>query len=425
MALYKITVKKQMLTNQGMLEPGMSVQVSNKLLSVLLICAFVASSAFGQRNEDVREAQLSNNIERLIELSNSQGDIATEAQKALLTTVSYSEITNYQIAMQYYDKAKNTPAIEPVFKEYMEKYKQTELLNIKGMNVGELTKYMSMSNEKNSLAKYAIINTILQHRNQLTLDNLNYLCAELPLYTYEFNAERKTRVKESQELLRTHVKQYTIEESKFMKNFCYIIERSAYDYLYESYGYIAEAYSKISKLPENEDDIEKQFNMIVQTVFSSDKYRSYLQNEINNFCAQVNKQRALYAKTAGVNKFTKLSLKVPNISFDNYSADRKAINKIITEIEDNKTYNGVANTVSTIGSFIPGWRWVIKAGAFLAKVYLSSSLVENIMEARKEYMQDVLVALEQKIMDETQAVEDQLYKQMIDNESKYIQDVQK
>ena len=33
MALYKVTVKKQMLTNQGVLEPGMSVQVSSMILA--------------------------------------------------------------------------------------------------------------------------------------------------------------------------------------------------------------------------------------------------------------------------------------------------------------------------------------------------------------------------------------------------------
>jgi len=378
-------------------------------------------------------AQLDNDINTLISLSkSSDASVRSQAQKALLTTTEFNNI-DFDVAASYYDDAKSNPDIERLFRQMYEDKKIDEIGKFKEKDIAGINQYANMSDNKMDLTLELLENSIYDHKDELSLQELNYICAELPKYhNSDFNKERSTRIPEIQTVLKRNVSTYVNDEAKFIRNFNYIIEKSAYEYLYECYQHIAKAYSTVSKVPGDVESMEAQYRYIVSKVMAGEEFRKYMQQEVDLFCEHVDNGRLVYCMAAGKPSFEKLSIQVPEITFSGYSAVDSSLVNIVAEREDyestQNTVNGVATAVGIIGGIFGmglGGSLLTTGVKTLAKMYFSSEMVERITMARKNYMNDVLLAMESDVRTQSEMIQESLGKQLMANEKKFKEYVEK
>lgn len=394
-----------------------------KTLFSLAIALSTLGQSYSQTNPVVSQAQLNDNVLTLIDLANSKDPaIKAQAEKALLT--GNWTVFSYETADTYYQKAQNNPNLEPIFKELREQSKLRELNSIKGMDLAEIKKYQAISPQKAELANETLNESIYRHKEELSLDELNYICSEMRnFHNNELNQERTTRIPEIQDKLKDNVNSYIDVEKQFINNINYLVEKSAFDYLYSSYKHIAQEYSQVTRVPGNVDAIEQQYRKIVEQMFSSDEFRKYLEFEVNKFCDEINASRELYSLAAGYKNYKELALSIPEFDFANYSADDSSLVRIVKEtreyLETRQTVNKVAGYVEDFGNEVGSWFGFGKAGTVVGAIgktaanwYFSSEMVDNIANARRNYMTEVLSALEQIVSEETNSIQQSFREQI-------------
>lgn len=406
--------------------------MTNRLLSIVLSIVFAASAAFGQTSSQVLEAQYNNDIAALLECCNSRNKkIADDAYKALFAYANLDGLSLNDI-VKYYNIAKGNPALEQLFGEMYEKKKQALYESYKYKTVKAVMEEARYSPEKKELISDFIRDNIGSHLDELTYNDLTYLHNELPDYMFsDVQNERNSRTAEKQALVKSCVSQYCDLETQHIKKFCYVFEKSMWEYLYLNYGRVIVEYAN-HELPESAEAMAKQYRTYVKNEFSEAKFKSFMQGELDKFCAEINKVRSSYASQCGRTDYVKLSLEMPVVKFSNYSASDDNLQKIIDEKasykESTKTVDMLATGANLVSWFFDGGvvsNLLITGAKHLITSGLADDMAEKVLEARKMYVSDVLKAMEYNGESQFASVENALKQQLIDNEKTFRNDVEK
>jgi hypothetical protein len=203
------------------------------------------------------------------------------------------------------------------------------------------------------------------------------------------------------------------------------------EYLYLNYGKVIVAYANTA-LPETTDEMESQYKSLVKAEVSDAKFKSFMQNELDKFCAEINKARSSYAHQCGKSNYVKLALKMPDVKLSNYSVSTESLLKIVDERksykENTKTADWIATGASVVASFFDcGFlsNALITGAKHLVTSSLADDMAENVLEARKEYLSKVLKSLEENTENQFSTVENSLKQQLSDNEIQFRNDLEK
>ena len=78
-----------------------------------------------------------------------------------------------------------------------------------------------------------------------------------------------------------------------MPKLFYILRYKALNYIYSSFGQIAERYSNV-ELPEYPNEMTKQFDNIMNSYLDIQEFNDILQQEVDRFCQRINSTRTFY-----------------------------------------------------------------------------------------------------------------------------------
>lgn len=403
-----------------------------KRLSLLLIATFTVATTYGQSSIDVLQAQYNNDITALLSYCNSRDkEIANEAYKALFAYTDLNSLSFPEIA-KYYNIAKTNPTLEPLFGKLYEEFRQKFYASYKSQTISQVWTERSRYNDRQELIDDFFKDNFGNYLDELTFEDLTYLQHEVPTFMYrEIQRERDSRTSEKQALAKKNAYQYCNLEKQHIDKLCYVFEKSILEYLYLNYGQVIVAYAK-HELPNTVEAMDAQYKQYVKKEFSDTKFRSFMQGELNKFCAEINKVRSNYAKQCGKTNYVKLTLNMPKVNISSYSAPTDNLQKILTEkaeYEDSKsTVDGIATVAGAIATFFDGGllsNLLITGAKHLITGGMASDMQENVLEARKSYISDVLQSMEQNIESQFSSVENSLKQQLSDNELKFRNDVEK
>lgn len=406
--------------------------MKNGLLSILLATVFAAGTASGQTNADVLKAQYNHDITALLNYCNSSDkQIADEAYKALFVYTDLNNLSFSEIA-KYYNIVKYNPTLEPLFGTMYEQYRQKFYASYKSKTVSQVFEEKGHYSDRRDLIDDFLRENIGKHLDELTFDELTYLQHEVPNFmSSEVQRERNSRTEEKQALVKKNAYQYCNLEKQHIDKLCYVFEKSIMEYLYLNYGQVIVAYAN-NELPNTVEAMDAQYKQFVKNEFSDAKFKSFMQGELNKFCAEINKVRSGYAKQCGKTNYVKLTLNMPKVNISSYSAPTDNLQKILDEkadYEDSKsTVDGIATVAGAIATFFDGGllsNILITGAKHLITGGMASDMQENVLEARKSYISDVLQSMEQNIESQFSSVENSLKQQLSDNELKFRNDVEK
>ncbi len=403
-----------------------------KRLSLLLIATFTVATTYGQSSIDVLQAQYNNDITALLNYCNSRDkNIADEAYKALYV---YSDLTDLSLndIVKYHDLTKYNPTLRPLFDEKYEDVKQNLYAKYKYKTVKDVINEANYYPEKRELVNEFLKTNIGDHLDELSYDELTYLRHEVPGYmSYAVQSERDGRTVEKQMIAKSNANHYCDLEKEHIDNLYYVFEKSVMEYLYLNYGKVIVAYANTA-LPETTDEMESQYKSLVKAEVSDAKFKSFMQNELDKFCAEINKARSSYAHQCGKSNYVKLALKMPDVKLSNYSVSTESLLKIVDERksykENTKTADWIATGASVVASFFDGGflsNALITGAKHLVTSSLADDMAENVLEARKEYLSKVLKSLEENTENQFSTVENSLKQQLSDNEIQFRNDLEK
>lgn len=403
-----------------------------KRLSLLLIATFTVVTTYGQSSIDVLQAQYNNDVTSLLKLcNNSNKKIAEDAYKALFV---YSDISDLSLdeVVRYYDITKNNTTLSPLFGAKIEDAKQNLFSKFKSKTVKDVINEGKYNSAKSELVNEFLKTNIGDHLDELSYDELTYLRHEVPGYmSYAVQSERDGRTVEKQMIAKSNANHYCDLEKEHIDNLYYVFEKSVMEYLYLSYGKVIVAYAQ-AKLPESTETMVSQYKSLVKKEISDAKFKSFMQKELDKFCTEINNARSSYAKQCGKNDYVKLTLKMPDLHLSNYSASSAALQKIVDERQSYKDNTKAADWIATGANAVA---WLLDGGLLSnvlitgAKHLVTSGLAEdmenNVLSARKEYISNVLNALEENTESQFSIVENSLKEQLSDNEIQFRNDLEK
>ena len=271
----------------------------------------------------------------------------------------------------------------------VQKQKEVKILNeIRNLTVQEFVAYgMEFPQRRGLLSVYAD-SILMPHINELSLTELiyydDYLSRDFHDKIYQ---EINSRTDEIYALLKEKNGDYRNYEKELTERLKYLIEYSLWSFYVAGHKELNNAYSEIGIVPDDPYLAAEQYQKLVKICFPTHLIRENLQNEVDKYCAEINKARAEYYRAAGEKSYPWLSYKVPEFKINSYAAVDPlrdisgARERFIRNRED------ISTGTSVLGWLFGGVVGLVAQG--IGDWFAIDGLVSSEFTARKKYMDGV------------------------------------
>ena len=114
----------------------------------------------------------------------------------------------------------------------------------------------------------------------------------------EIKRKKVEKKSEIRQIFKNELNTYCDMEEKQLPKLFYILRYKALNYIYSSFGQIAERYSNV-ELPEYPNEMTRQFDNIMNSYLDIQEFNDILQQEVARFCQKINSTRTFYLQQVG------------------------------------------------------------------------------------------------------------------------------
>ena len=369
-----------------------------KRTCILLIFIATSMAAYSQKinrtdTEAIDRAYLEQDISTLISFHTSAPDLKKKIEDFLFIGIDYNEYTYEQI-LEFCRLSGNDDILNKEF-ERIKADKDVEILEyVSQLTAEQLAQYLQYFKERKTLVDLYIHNTIQQNLDLLSYLELSYIERKSGFsFMEEIKRKKVEKKSEIRQIFKNELNTYCDMEEKQLPKLFYILRYKALNYIYSSFGQIAERYSNV-ELPEYPNEMTRQFDNIMNSYLDIHEFNDILQQEVARFCQKINSTRTFYLQQVGrQNNFNWIVHFSPLHSFEykynmSYFHEIAGIrDKLLESQEKTSTWSGVLG-------FFTDWAGVGKALLDMGSI---TDEAKQEVQLRKDYMLSIVTSLELSI----------------------------
>ena len=380
-------------------------------------CFLYADSVLAQVSENTIIALRNNDIGKLYSIYRSNVNERVAIENFLCTVVDWDKIT-YEELMDV-SCVEDSSYFSYLTKYYMAEKENSFLKSVTKLSAEGLGEYIEKYPRRLPVIYKYLQSVLFEDLYSLSYEELDYLYRE---FKYPYKAEvvenYTARVEEGYAYARSNIDEYCDIEQECSDRLILVVKASAYQYLYTRFQAVADSYSQIGLVPDDSYSITRQFQRIVEAYFVPEDFYRQIQDEVEKYNVAIDSARLEYVKDCNLKSIVKSNIKIPQIDNFHYEDDYGPVNRIPSGRMEFKESQEAKKQLASVASWFVGSFWA-NVGKGVIDVLTMDNLAISEIAAREEFMRAVYNQLEQKIADYCNELEENINKQITENQSEF------
>ena len=392
-----------------------------KKIFLLLFLTQLSTIAWSQSfsKSDVYKAWEEEDLAKLITIHSQNPSLRSLVEEAIgqmdikSFSLSFDELTSYTKQIK-----KDSPLFHLLTNALKDK-KSKIVQNVVSYTPEDLDSYMQKNPTQRKFIEGQMYEAFHNSVTSLPLNELYYVERVMPyLDSQQITAEAKGRDIERRDILVNNLSDYMKKERAELSYLEYMLSMREHEYFRKKFRNICMEYASVKQSSRSVYQMESQYRWIVNRHMRPKDIQLYLQKEADELCAIINASRSEYCLAMGKKDFVKMSIIVPEPSYDCYFPTT-GLDKVVQAYDSYDSTRDAINVGGKIASFFGAGIWGT-IGQGVAEWFTESNLAENITDAQLEYVKDSYQVLEKRVGQQIDNAHKSIAKQIANNQEKFL-----
>ena len=356
------------------------------MVIVSALVGLVGFSAGAKSTQSCMDAIYQQDIRLMLSEANKTPDNERAVIDALCCDFDLNEYSYEQLCS--WEPMVKSEVISNMISKVQEQKKVQILDEIRNLTAEEFVAYGMEFPQRRGLMSVYADSIFIPHIKELSLKELiyydDYLSRDFHDKIYQ---EINGRTDEIYALLREKTGDYKNYEKILTERLKYLIEYNLWTFYVTGHKELNNAYSEIGIVPDDPYLAADQYQKLVKICFPTHLIRENLQNEVDKYCAEINKAREEYYRASGEEIYPRFSYKVPEFKINSIAA----VDPLCDIFEARERFIRNREDIST-GTSVLGWLFGGVVGLVAQGIgdwFAIDGLVSSEFTARKKYMDGV------------------------------------